>query len=225
MSYFHNDVFRTRAAVTTGMSSLGCEVICGFKPGVVSVYNATNGASLNWDSSMRNARRGAVATVSGTPSDNYFGVVIAGVTVEVAGNTSASQTATDLAAALNASTDAAFSHITWTGSSGTLIAASDDLTGDDYLEGAKMVIRGSGTGTITAFGGFSALKTVVGATSAADAMKTTTVTGALTVKNDANGAGFVLTGGLADIVDTATEVLHISVQPENRAHPVVQAAT
>lgn len=91
---------------------------------------------------------GSIDSVDGTPANNTFTVTIGGVAVSVAGNTSVSQTATDLRAALNASTHPYFAAITWSGSSGNIIGTAD-TAGCPFV--AALTKTGAGSGSVTDF--------------------------------------------------------------------------
>lgn len=91
---------------------------------------------------------GTIDSVDGTPANNTFTVTIGGVAVSVPGNTSANQTATDLRAALNASTHPYFSGITWSGATNHIIGTAD-TAGVPFV--AVLSKSGAGTGTVTNF--------------------------------------------------------------------------
>lgn len=93
---------------------------------------------------------GSIDTVDGTPSDNTFTVTIGAFSVSVPGNTDANTTASDLRAALVASTDLFFkvATIVWTG-------ATDEIIGTAAVLGVPfeptLSVSGIGSGTVTDF--------------------------------------------------------------------------
>lgn len=92
---------------------------------------------------------GAIASVDATPANNTFTVTIGGVAVTVTGATSAAVTATNLVAALNASTHPYFSAITWSVVSSTSVRGTADTAGVPFV--AALSKAGVGTGTVTDF--------------------------------------------------------------------------
>jgi len=94
----------------------------------------------------------AVAQVSTGSVDSYdaastYTVTIGGYLVSVVGDTDVATTATNLRAALNASTNPYFAAITWSGSTGD-ITGTGDTAGAPFL---AVLSVASGTGTITDF--------------------------------------------------------------------------
>lgn len=91
---------------------------------------------------------GSIDSVDGTPANNTFTVTIGTESVSAAGDTDVATTATNLRAALNASTHPVFSTVTWSGSSG-------DITGTADVAGipldAVLSVSGAGSGSVTDF--------------------------------------------------------------------------
>lgn len=90
---------------------------------------------------------GSIDSVDGTPANDTFTVTIGDQTVSVAGDTDVNTTATNLRAALNASTHPYFAAITWSGSGG-------NITGTADTAGVPFVValtQSGGTGTVTDF--------------------------------------------------------------------------
>lgn len=92
-----------------------------------------------------------VAQVSRAQIDGYdgattYGITIDGHTVSVAGNTNAATTATNLVAALNASTIRQFAEITWSVQSSDYVAGTMDTAGKPFV--ATSYTSG-GTGTMS----------------------------------------------------------------------------
>lgn len=91
---------------------------------------------------------GVITAVDATPSNNTFVVTIGGIAVSVAGDTDVNTTATNLRAALNASTHPYFAAITWSGATGNIIGTGD-VPGVPFV--AALTKTGGGTGTVTDF--------------------------------------------------------------------------
>ncbi len=91
---------------------------------------------------------GAIASVDGTPSSNTFTVSMGGASVSVPGNTDVNTTASDLRAALTASTDPYFEAITW-GGAGASIEATAKTPGVEI--GPSLTVSGGGSGSVTNF--------------------------------------------------------------------------
>ena len=101
--------------------------------------------------SIKQVASGSIDSVDATPSNNTFTVTIGNVSVSVAGDTDVATTATNLVAALNASTgvNEAFSSITWANPSSGTITATADVPGMPFT--AALTETGAGTGTVTDF--------------------------------------------------------------------------
>lgn len=92
---------------------------------------------------------GFIATVDGTPSTNTFRVTVNDDFVEVIGNTSASQTAADLIAALQGSVLDFISDYDWSSSGGGSISALESSVG--YAYDPVLTVSGAGSGSVTDF--------------------------------------------------------------------------
>jgi len=90
----------------------------------------------------------SIDTVDGTPADNTFTVTIGGVAISVVGDTNVNTTATNLRAALNASTHPYFAAITWSGASADIVGTAD-VAGVPFV--ATLTETGAGSGTVTDF--------------------------------------------------------------------------
>lgn len=91
---------------------------------------------------------GSIDSVDATPSNNTFTVTIGGVSVSVAGDTDVNTTATNLRAALNASTHPYFAAATWSGTGGNIVGTAD-VAGVPFVP--ALTKSGAGTGTVTDF--------------------------------------------------------------------------
>lgn len=90
-----------------------------------------------------------VTAVDATPANNTFTITIGGVAVSVTGNTSTTQTATDLYTAVAACVAGQFTEITWTNPSAGVVKGVAKTAGQPFTAVASKT--GAGTGTIGAY--------------------------------------------------------------------------
>lgn len=146
--------------------------------------------------------QGTINSVDATPANNTFTVTVGGVAVSVPGNTSANQTAVDLAAALNASTHPYFAAITWAAPGSGVVRGTADVAGVPFV--ATLTETGAGTGAVTDFADTTASAGPHDVTSAGNWS-----TGAVPTTGDVvilEGGGADLLWGLDGLADTVARL-------------------